>query len=65
MPRLKVFRATIGFLLLLPVFRKSFSAGFFLYIIISGCVFLIIFGMLMIRQIKKEMGLLAFLKDLA
>jgi hypothetical protein len=53
----------IGFVLLLPVFKKSFSTGFFWYILISGSVFFIVFCWFMIRQVKKEMGLLGFLKQ--
>jgi uncharacterized membrane protein YgdD (TMEM256/DUF423 family) len=54
-----------GFILLLPAFKKSFSTGFFWYIIISGCILLIFFAVLLIRQIKKEMRLLDFLKVVA
>lgn len=52
---------TAGFLLLLPVFKKSFSTGFFWYVVISGCTFLLIFILLLSKQIKKEMKLLAYL----
>lgn len=55
----------IGFILLLPVFKKSFSTGFFWYIVISGWSFLIVYTVLVIRQIKKEMRLLEFLKEVA
>jgi len=54
-----------GFILLLPVFKKSFSTGFFLYVIISGWILLIFFMVLLIRQIKKEIRLLDFLKEVA
>jgi hypothetical protein len=54
-----------GFLLLLPVFKKSLSAGFFWYIVISGWILLIFFMVLLIQQIKKEMRLLDFLKGVA
>jgi hypothetical protein len=50
---------------LLPVFKKSFSTGFFWYIVISGWSFLIVYTVLVIRQIKKEMRLLEFLKEVA
>ncbi len=52
-----------GFILLLPVFKKSFSTGFFCYIVISGWALLILFTVMLIRQIKKEMRLLGFLKE--
>jgi hypothetical protein len=51
-----------GFMLLLPVFKKSFSTGFYWYIVISGWILLILFTAMLIRQIKKEMKLLDFLK---
>ena len=54
-----------GFMLLLPVFKRSFSTGFYWYIIISGGCLLILFTGLLIRQIKKEMRLLNFLKEVA
>jgi hypothetical protein len=54
-----------GFILLLPVFKRSFSTGFFWYIVISGWTLLILFTWLLIRQIKKEMRLLNFLKEVA
>ena len=53
-----------GFILLLPVFRQHLSAGFYTYIIISGTVFFIVFAWFIIKQIKKEMGLLFFLKNI-
>ena len=54
-----------GFILLLPVFKKSFSTGFFWYVVISGWILLIFFMVLLIQQIKKEMRLLDFLKEVA
>jgi hypothetical protein len=50
----------IGFVLLLEVFKESFTTGFYLYILISGVVFFVV---LLIKQVKKEMGLLTFLKQ--
>jgi hypothetical protein len=52
-----------GFILLLPVFKKSFSTGFFWYVVISGWILLILFTVMLIQQIKKEMRLLDFLKE--
>jgi hypothetical protein len=54
-----------GFILLLPLFKKSFSTGFYWYILISGWILLILFSALVIRQIKREMRLLDFLKKVA
>ncbi len=55
----------IGFTLLLPVFKDNFSRGFYLYILISGYTFLLIFGLFMIRIIRKEIKLLNFLKNIS
>lgn len=55
----------VGFTLLLPVFKDKFSRGFYLYILSSGYVFLLIFGLFMIRIIKKEIKLLNFLKNIS
>ncbi|AWG26035.1 hypothetical protein [Flavobacterium kingsejongi] len=54
-----------GFILLLPVFKEIFSQGFYLYIVLSGFGFLLIFGLLMVRIIKKEIQLLDFLKNIS
>jgi hypothetical protein len=53
----------IGFIFLVPVLKKSFSPAFFWYIIISGWILLILFAVMLIQQIKKEMRLLNFFKD--
>src|SRR5882757_2437258 len=42
----------IGFILLLPVYKKSFSTEFFWYIVISGCSLLILYTGMLIRQVK-------------
>ncbi|MEL1253094.1 hypothetical protein AAEO57_04865 [Flavobacterium sp. DGU38] len=55
----------VGFTLLLPVFKDNFSRGFYLYILSSGYVFLLIFALLMIRIIKKEIKILNFLKNIS
>jgi len=54
-----------GFILLLPVLKESLSAGFFRYIVISGFILLILFAVMIIWQIKKEIRLLKFLKKIA
>ncbi|WP_159780070.1 hypothetical protein [Flavobacterium sp. 9AF] len=54
----------IGFSLLLPTFQKSFSMGFFVYILISGYGFLIGFIFFMRKKIKEEMKTLDFLKKI-
>jgi hypothetical protein len=55
----------VGFTLLLPVFKNNFSRGFYLYILSSGYIFLLIFGLFMVRIIKKEIKLLNFLKNIS
>lgn len=56
---------TAGFTLLLPVFKNIFSRGFYLYILLSGYVFLFLFALFMIRFIQKEIKLLHFLKNIS
>ena len=53
-----------GFFLLLPVLKESLSAGFFRYIVISGFILLILFAVMVIWQIKKEIQLMKFLKQI-
>jgi hypothetical protein len=53
----------IGFLLLLPAFKQTISHGFYLYILISGSLFLIFITWIIIRQIKQELSILDFLKN--
>ncbi|PWA09358.1 hypothetical protein [Flavobacterium laiguense] len=55
----------VGFTLLLPVFKENLSKGFYLYILISGFGFLLIFGYFILKIIKKEMQLLDFLKNIS
>ncbi|WP_291287909.1 hypothetical protein [Flavobacterium sp.] len=54
-----------GFAFLLPIFKENFSRGFYLYIVCSGFGFLLFFGLLMVRIIKKEVKLLDFLKNIS
>ena len=54
-----------GFIFLLPVLEESLSTGFFWYIVISGCILLILFAVMIIWQIKKEVQILKFLKKIA
>lgn len=55
---------TTGFLLLLPVFKKSFATGFFLYIVISGGCFLVVFTFFMFKLLKKEIEMLKHLQEI-
>ena len=54
-----------GFTLLLPVFKENFSKGFYLYILVSGFGFLLFFGVMLVRIIKREVKLLDFLKNIS
>ena len=49
---------TFGFTLLLPYFKEMFSRGFFLYIVISGIVSLIVIAAIIANTIRKEHGFL-------
>lgn len=53
-----------GFLLLLPVFKQSFSPGFFLYVVLSGGCFLVVFTFFMFKGIKKEIAMLQHLQKI-
>lgn len=53
-----------GFVLLLPVFKLNMSTGMFWYCVISGSVFLIGFGFLLISMIQKEIKMLDYLKEI-
>lgn len=49
---------TFGFTLLLPSFKQMFSRGFYLYIVISGVVSLIVIAAIIVNTIRKEHGFL-------
>ncbi len=51
-----------GFIMLLPVFKTAFSTGFFWYIIITGVATFIVLGVVIAKQIKKELNMLALLQ---
>lgn len=53
-----------GFTILLPPFKANLSSGFYLYIVISGFTFFIVFGVFMMKRIRKEIKLLEFLKTI-
>lgn len=54
----------IGFIMLLPTFKANFSNGFYLYCLVSGFGFFFVFGYFLIRQIRKELKLIEFLKGI-
>ncbi|MBS2101143.1 hypothetical protein [Carboxylicivirga linearis] len=45
---------TFGFTLLLPYFKQMFSRGFYLYIVISGVVSLVVIAVIIVNTIRKE-----------
>jgi len=53
----------IGFVMLLPSFKDSLSPGFYTYIWVSSIVLLIVFGILIGKQAKKELSELRQLKS--
>jgi len=52
-----------GFILLLPYIKAGVSEGFYWYILFSGAFFLLILCVIIYRQIRSEMRLLAQLKE--
>lgn len=54
----------IGFTMLLPAFKANFSDGFFIYYLVSGYGFFLIFGYFLTKQIRKELQLIEFLKGI-
>jgi hypothetical protein len=54
----------VGFVLLLPDFKKVFSHGFYVYIIVSGSVFFVVFSWMIYKEARKEIRQLDFLKNL-
>jgi len=55
---------TIGFSLLIPTFHEQFSTPFFIYLLVSGYGFLIVFGFFLRRKLKHEMSILSLLKNI-
>ena len=52
-----------GFILLLPVFQELFSEGFYLYVLVSGIVSLVVLAFVIIRANRRELKLLTHLKQ--
>lgn len=52
-----------GFITLLPLFKANLSSGFYLYILVSGIGFLIVFSYFLIKAIKQDLSNLNFLKN--
>ena len=56
---------TIGFVLLLPVFRQEFSAGFYYYLLASGFGSLVVLAWVIFRTNRRELTILAQLQQAA
>jgi hypothetical protein len=53
----------VGFYLLLPLFKTNLSHGFYLYVIVSGIVFLTLFSLQLFKIIRKDLNDLKFLQN--
>ena len=53
----------VGFYLLLPLFKTNLSEGFYLYVLISGVVFLTLFSMQLFKIIRKDLNDLKYLTN--
>lgn len=51
-----------GFVMLLPAFKANLSSGFYNYIIISAIVSLVVLGLFISREVRKELLILKELK---
>ncbi|MFD0860972.1 hypothetical protein ACFQ1M_02030 [Sungkyunkwania multivorans] len=54
----------LGFYLMLPSFKASLSAGFYLYIVISAIVLLIVYSFFFYREARKELDMLSYLSSI-
>ncbi|MFN3757427.1 MAG: hypothetical protein ACK4RM_10770 [Flavobacterium sp.] len=52
----------VGFTMLLPTFKIHFSPGFYMYCMVSGFGFFVVFGYILVKQIRKELQLIEILK---
>ncbi len=53
---------SVGFVMLLPAFKASLSAGFYNYIIVSAIVSLVVLCLFIVREVRKELQVLKELK---
>lgn len=53
----------VGFYLLLPLFKTNLSHGFYIYVIVSGIVFLTLFSLQLFKIIRKDLNDLKFLQN--
>lgn len=54
-----------GFILLLPVFQEQFSEAFYLYVLVSGIVSMVVLAFVILKANKRELKLLVHLKQSA
>ncbi len=54
---------SIGFIMLLPIFKQGLSYGFYIYILISGILVLITLALFIRKQILKELSVIKELKN--
>ncbi|QNA43182.1 hypothetical protein [Lacibacter sediminis] len=54
-----------GFVLLLPVFQEQFSEAFYIYVLVSGFVSMAVLAFVILKANKRELKLLAHLKQSA
>ena len=52
-----------GFILLLPIFQEQFSEAFYIYVLVSGIVSMVVIAWVIIRANKRELKLLEHLKQ--
>lgn len=52
-----------GFILLLPIFQEQFSEAFYIYVLVSGIVSMVIIAWVIIKANKRELKLLEHLKQ--
>lgn len=53
-----------GFISLLPLFKENLSAGFYLYVVISGIGFLAFFSFFLFKIVRKDVDNVAFLNSI-
>lgn len=53
----------MGFLMLLPAFKENLSSGFYNYIVFSSVILLVILGLFIAKDVRKELLVLKELKD--
>ncbi len=55
---------SIGFVIMLPLFKANLSKGFYLYIVISSILIFLVLGGYIIKQIKQELKELKALQQM-